>query len=242
MRDERERIFVFGSNMLGKHGRGAALFAARWRGAVTGCAEGLQGKSYAVPTKDAALRALPIERIAGHVATFLAFARANPDIGFDVTRIGCGLAGYGDEAIAPLFFQATANCRLPWCWERLRNPAAPPRVIIAGSRGIEAEQFPASAIARLLSGFEVRPVIVSGGAQGVDRFGERYAIAHGLAFLRIRADWERYGKAAGFIRNQHMSFLASHLIAIWDGQSPGTRTMIDIARADGLPVRVIKIA
>jgi hypothetical protein len=146
MRDERERVFVFGSNARGRHGRGAALFAARWRGAVPGCAEGMQGQAYAVPTKDEALRTLPIERIAGHVATFLEFARVNPEIGFDVTRIGCGLAGHADEAIAPLFFEAPENCRLPWRWERMRNPTAPPRVIIAGSRGIQAEQFPASAM------------------------------------------------------------------------------------------------
>jgi hypothetical protein len=114
-------------------------------------------------------------------------------------------------------------------------------VILAGSRTIDAARFSPSKIDALLANLPNAPVIVSGGAKGVDQLGERYAIDRALEFLRIPAQWGRYAKAAGMIRNQQMSFLASHLIAVWDGQSPGTRGMIDIARADGLDVRVIKI-
>ncbi|MHB8447602.1 MAG: A1S_2505 family phage non-structural protein [Rudaea sp.] len=233
-------MFVFGSNLAGRQGRGAALFAARWRGAKPGCAQGLQGNSYAIPTKDATLNTLPLESIANHIGIFLDFARANPQMEFDVTRVGCGLAGHQDRDIAPLFFDAPANCRLSWKWERMRHPDAPPRVIIAGSRGITAAQFPGAAVDRLLAGLAMRPQIVSGGAPGVDRLGEAYAHDRGLEVLRVPADWDRYRKAAGMIRNQHMSFLSSHLVAIWDGRSPGTRNMIQIARADGLSVRVIR--
>lgn len=113
-------IFVFGSNLAGRHGKGAALFARQQRGAIYGQGIGMQGQSYAIPTKDARLRVLPIPDIAGHVAVFLAFARAHPQLRFQVTRIGCGLAGYRDEQIGPLFAGAPDNCELPLEWVRYR--------------------------------------------------------------------------------------------------------------------------
>ena len=116
------RVFVFGSNLAGRHGRGAARVALREHGAIYGQGEGLQGYSYAIPTKDADLRPLSLERIEGHVRTFLAFARERPDCVFRVTRIGCGLAGYDDDRIAPMFEGAPDNCELPVGWrERARR-------------------------------------------------------------------------------------------------------------------------
>ena len=106
-------IFVFGSNERGAHGKGAALFAKRYRGAVYGQAEGLQGDSYAIPTKDAGLRPLPLTAIEIYVERFLSFAAAHPTLIFTVTPIGCGLAGYAASDIAPMFQDAPANCQLP---------------------------------------------------------------------------------------------------------------------------------
>lgn len=108
-------IFVFGSNLAGRHGRGAAYFARQHHGAIYGQGEGLQGDSYAIPTKDAALRTLSLVTIKQHVETFLAFARQS-DCLFTVTRIGCGLAGYSDVQIAPMFANAPPNCILPDGW------------------------------------------------------------------------------------------------------------------------------
>jgi len=106
-------VFVFGSNLAGRHGKGAALFAKQHHGAVYGQGVGLQGSSYAIPTKDGSLRTLPLEVIAVHVAEFLAFATARPELTFQVTPIGCGLAGYGPAQIAPMFVRAPTNCVLP---------------------------------------------------------------------------------------------------------------------------------
>lgn len=114
MRDER--IFVFGSNKRGAHGAGAALCAHREHGAVLGDGEGLTGRSYALPTKGWRLEVLPLEDIKVHVDRFLDFARSRPDLRFLVTRVGCGLAGYTDEDIAPLFADAPDNCDLPDGW------------------------------------------------------------------------------------------------------------------------------
>lgn len=114
-------IFVFGSNLAGRHGKGAALYARREHGAIYGKAEGLQGRSYGVPTKDANLQSLPLSAIAVNVDRFLAFARKYPDLQFEITRIGCGLAGYNDEQIAPLFRGAPSNCTLPVGWSTIAS-------------------------------------------------------------------------------------------------------------------------
>jgi len=96
-------IFVFGSNLAGRHGKGAALHARQNCGAIYGQGEGLQGQSYAIPTKDAQLRTLPLDTISRHVAAFLEFALTRPDLTFQVTAIGCGLAGYKPKDIAWMF-------------------------------------------------------------------------------------------------------------------------------------------
>lgn len=103
-------IFVFGSNLAGRHGKGAAKYAKETCGAIYGKGEGIQGDSYAIPTKDANLRTLPLEDIAGRIDTFMEFARSNPQMTFRVTPVGCGLAGYSREQIRPLFGPLPLNC------------------------------------------------------------------------------------------------------------------------------------
>lgn len=109
-------IFVFGSNTAGIHGAGAAKFALQNHGAVWGQGVGLQGNSYAIPTKDQNIRTLPLSYIRVYVEQFLQFAAANPSLQFQVTRVGCGLAGYTDEQIAPMFQGAPSNCFMPPEW------------------------------------------------------------------------------------------------------------------------------
>lgn len=109
-------IFVFGSNLAGRHGAGAALFARYNHGAIYGRGVGLQGQSYAIPTKDEKLRTLPLEDIHQHVKDFIAYATEQTWMKFNVTRIGCGLAGYKDHQIAPMFKGAPLNCNLPEGW------------------------------------------------------------------------------------------------------------------------------
>lgn len=110
---EAHPVFVFGSNLAGRHGKGAALWAREHRGAVYGQGIGMQGNSYAIPTKDGRLRTLPLDQIAGYVADFLSFAAAHPGLQFQITPVGCGLAGYRHEQIAPMFQGAPSNCQLP---------------------------------------------------------------------------------------------------------------------------------
>lgn len=106
-------IFVFGSNLAGRHGKGAALYALKHRGANYGQGVGRQGDSYAIPTRDESIRTLPLDAIREHVAAFLIYAANHPHLTFEVTPIGCGLAGYKPAQIAPMFVGAGPNVRLP---------------------------------------------------------------------------------------------------------------------------------
>lgn len=112
------RIFVFGSNISGRHGKGAALHAKLKHGACTGVGEGMTGTSYAIPTKDAKLNVRSLEDVKVSVDTFLTFARENPDMDFAVTAVGTGLAGFTEEQIAPLFEGAPSNCDFYDDWNR----------------------------------------------------------------------------------------------------------------------------
>lgn len=94
-------IFVFGSNLAGAHGGGAARLAFERFGAVWGKGVGLHGKTYAIPTMQGG-----VDTIKPYVDEFILFARENSSITFLVTRIGCGIAGFRDEEIAPLFKEA----------------------------------------------------------------------------------------------------------------------------------------
>lgn len=105
-----DEIFVFGSNLAGMHGGGAAYVAFQKFGAVMGCGVGLRGQSYAIPTMQGG-----VETIKPYVDEFISFAKSRPDLFFYVTRIGCGIAGFRDKDIAPLFKDAAGveNICLP---------------------------------------------------------------------------------------------------------------------------------
>lgn len=103
---EDNEIFVFGSNLAGIHGAGAARIAVIMFGAEMGTGYGLQGQSFAIPTKDHKINTLPLVTIKYYVDQFIAFARNNPQYNFLVTKIGCGLAGLQVSEIAPMFKEA----------------------------------------------------------------------------------------------------------------------------------------
>lgn len=111
-----KEIFVFGSNMAGRHGWGAAKDAKWLYGAIYGKGIGLHGRTYAIPTKDAQLNVLPITEIERRIKIFVEFTRDNPQLKFFITRLGCGLAGYKDEEIAPMFKGIGKNCRVHHRW------------------------------------------------------------------------------------------------------------------------------
>ena len=97
----KNEVFVFGSNLAGQHGGGAARIAYGEFGAIWGQGVGMQGQSYAIPTMHGG-----VAEIKPYVDQFIEYAKQHPDLVFLVTRIGCGIAGFSDEQIAPLFKEA----------------------------------------------------------------------------------------------------------------------------------------
>lgn len=108
-------VYCYGANEAGVHGRGSAREALKNYGATWG-KFGYSGNSYGIPTKDSNLQVLPITTIQRHVDDFVEFAESRPDLKFFVVKIGCGLAGFTEDQMAPLFKKAPENCILPYGW------------------------------------------------------------------------------------------------------------------------------
>jgi len=109
-------IFVFGSNLKGIHGKGAALTARQNYGAKIGVAEGLHGWSYALPTKDSPQEIMHLSEVRIYVGRFVQEARNHPELNFKVTQVGCNLAGHTKEDIAPMFLGSPRNCFFDTAW------------------------------------------------------------------------------------------------------------------------------
>lgn len=242
-------IFVFGSNTLGRHGKGAALDAVKCHGAKEGVAEGLVGYSYALPTvkgeminNRTKLSMLSLEEIKPYILTFITFAKSNPLLSFQLTEVGCGLAGHKKEDMIALFPEFPQNVFLPYTWQKHLNPSLKNHLIIAGGRNFTNYELLKEKVDKLLGIKKDDFVIISGGAKGADAYGERYAKENNLPVIVMPAEWNRDGfldRRAGFIRNEKMAWYASHLIAFWDGQSTGTKGMIDLCEKYKLEKRVI---
>lgn len=110
------------------------------------------------------------------------------------------------------------------------------KTIIAGSRSFDNYDF----LKDICRNFVITE-IVSGTARGADQLGERYAKENNIPVKRFPADWNRYGKRAGYVRNAEMAGYGERLIAFWDGESKGTKMMIDLAEGKGLEVYVVGV-
>lgn len=124
----QKKIFVFGSNLAGRHTKGAALTAYQKHGAIYGQGMGLQNESYGIPTRDEDIKLLSLNKIKTFVDNFIKFAKLNPDMRFEVSRVGCDLGGYEDKDIALLFKEAPDNCVLPVGWRVLSMHNQPTEV------------------------------------------------------------------------------------------------------------------
>ncbi len=111
--NEQRIIFVFGSNLAGRHGAGAAKWALENRGAIYGQGVGMQGDSYGIPTKDANIETLPLPSIKIFVDHFKEYAKNHTHLTFQLTPIGCGLAGYTPDQIGPMFKGVSLNVMIP---------------------------------------------------------------------------------------------------------------------------------
>ena len=112
------------------------------------------------------------------------------------------------------------------------------RVIIAGTRDFADYEALKTYADYKLSRIEDSIEIVSGGSRGADTLGEQYAREKGYSIKRFPAEWEKYGRSAGPRRNEAMARYADALLAYWDGESRGTKNMIELAKEHGLKVGV----
>ena len=115
---KRKTIFVFGSNLAGIHGKGSALKAKEKYGAIQGRGKGRTGNAYGIPTKDKNFKVLSLKRIQYYVNQFFHYAYDHPEFKYKVVKIGCGLAGYNESDIRPMFrgFQYLKYVKLPEGW------------------------------------------------------------------------------------------------------------------------------
>jgi hypothetical protein len=115
------------------------------------------------------------------------------------------------------------------------------KVIIAGSRGFSNYKLLKDTCDKYLREKKKthNVVVISGHARGADSLGEKYASDEDLDLEIYPADWKKYGKSAGFMRNEQMADIADAVIAFWNGESHGTKHMIDIAEEKGLNVKVV---
>lgn len=236
-------VFVFGSNLAGRHGKGAALCAKNEHGAIYGQGVGLQGNSYAIPTKDEKLKTLPLNIIKKYVDQFIEFASSHPEMRFNVTRVGCGLAGYKDEDIAPMFSPRPTNVILPEEWRNMKKKYAfecredlgEVVVAVVGSRSLNCEKCAQDAYRVWKEVYPLYPErgLVSGGADGPDSWAEDWAKEINRPIHVIRPDWKKYGKSAGFVRNKQIIEESHVVLVFWDGKSRGTEHDIKLAKEMG---------
>lgn len=116
------------------------------------------------------------------------------------------------------------------------------RVVVAGSRGFSDKKLMHARLSHFLKSklTEGNVTIISGGANGADKLGERWGAKFAHNVHRIDAPWDTFGNSAGHIRNEVMAQVADACVVFWDGKSSGTKGMIDQAEAAGIPVRVVR--
>lgn len=191
-------VFVFGSNLAGHHGGGAARAAVLKFGAIMGQGVGLQGQSYAIPTMQGG-----IETIKPYVDEFIAFAKSHPELKFYVTRIGCGIAGFKDEEIAPLFQDALGedNIILPKSFAEIIEPKFP----------FDIASFE-DAINWTLPGLQLfyRDTNVTG---DLDQLAELYKARN---IIRAGFFIDCTSRAAKLVKNVRFIIASAHSAAIWE--------------------------
>lgn len=234
-----EPVLVFGSNLAGRHGAGAARAARHEYGAELGVGRGRTGHAYALPTKDCDLRSLSITRVLEEIDAFFAEAEATPETQYRFTRVGCGLAELSEAPIQDyVMTKAPANVQLPGTWWVQTQSRAAARVAVSAPKGFGDYDLLAAKLNGLLSRLD-QVELVTSGLQGSDPLVERFAVARGLLFRRIPPYWHGFNKAALSVRSQRISWYSSHLIAFWDGVSDPPRAMIRLGERDKLNMRVI---
>lgn len=235
-----EFVFVFGSNTRGAHGRGAARTALKHFGAIGGQGEGLQGRSYAIPTKDDALHTLTITEVRDAVIRFLDFASSEPDTRFMVTRVGCGLAGFNDTDIAPLFENVPANVWLPRRWLQLLG-AEDFRLLVSGATAMADSDLLTERLDLWLAHKKDVPVtlVCDEREKGPGALAQSYAESHGHDVAVWPADWKVFSRYAGFLRNHAMLWNSDAVALFTKDDDTDSQIISKACYQEGVPLRKV---
>lgn len=117
--------------------------------------------------------------------------------------------------------------------------AKPMKLIIAGSRKFNNYSLLIQAVLDFIK--DEKPTIISGGAFGADKLGERLAREHQFDLIQMIPDWDSLGRRAGIVRNEEMAKIATHCIVFWDGESKGTKHMISMCKKYNLVYEVVRV-
>ena len=251
--------FVFGSNLAGRHGKGAAKWAHDYFGAIYGKGVGEQNSCYAIPTKSKHLKTLGISEIFKYVHDFITYSRNHPNITFQLTPIGCGLAGYTPKDIAPLFIDLPDNVLIPEEFEDcIPVTTHPTRLLISGSRGISGSVTLADKISRLTQSLDSsKMAVICRTMNGADTIGKQWAEDNEIDITECTPRWQsinsptatiarspsgkEYNANAIYDLNAHMVAMATHAILIWDGISTETQHLNKLLEYAKIKKRIIKV-
>ena len=192
-------IFVFGSNLAGRHGAGSALYARQNHGAIYGQGIGLQGNSYAVPTKDEHIKTLPYERIEAYVRDFIRFACQHPELTFNVTAIGTGRARIPVDVMKRMFSNTIgmSNVKLPKEFLSINKVSVNKMIIGIVGSSKAGEDCVGSLNDYLVKLNPATDTICSGGGKGVDTIVARLAKAKGFNVIEFKPtayNWDEFKK------------------------------------------------
>ena len=236
-----EAVFVFGSNLAGRHGKGAAETARKYYHAEYGVGEGPTGMSYALPTMDENIRKLPLSDIQWYTDQFLAYARSEREKFFQVTRVGCGLAGYQDAQILPFFKRVPDNVFLPGRWLSMSKQLDRARLFVDGS-----EKITAATIEKTLSENTLhwgrRFEVVTSNNSFVGEVARAWARRQDIAWTPCPPDVERFGPDANTMLHPQLGWYCTHMIAFPHGPDALLDERILFLQKEGLKVKVVEPA
>lgn len=229
-------IFVFATNESGHHENELAKLAVHAFGAEKSKGRGLVGRSYAIPVQDRDLQRLPQERILAEFSAFKKFARENPQMRFQLSRIGCDGIGFREDGVAKYFLDCPDNVILPGVWERRRNPEHAV-FAVTGTTKFSHEEMINDILDIVISlhGQTKFLEFITTDDEGVDFVCAKYFASKGLPYRVLQADWEGHGASrAGAVRNRIMGLTATHILLMDDGECGKTAHMRKTVKAEGL--------
>ena len=231
----KDAIFVFGSNLAGLHNKGLSELALRHYGARHGLGVGFSGQSYALPTHDNNLNALPLGTIHAYIKNFLLYAKEHRNLFFMVNRLSFGS---NDDDIAMLFNRVPDNVWLPGKWLLKLNHLDRARLLVEGDKIFNDRSFIESTLIENTKFWNRKFELITGNTVGPGTIAEEWCRKEGLPWTPFTSDIDKFGEYAEKVKHFQMAWYATHLIAYWDGESTEMKHLIEHASIEGLRVKV----